>query len=104
MSHLFQHTHSLLYLPSYLAAGLFFVELIQPTMWVFPALRYRKPHQINNNIIVINIVVVMIVINIDNVTIKSFPRDLIILRNLCICLHGSWLMQSAFILYSPQVS
>lgn len=62
MSHLFQHTHSLLYLPSYLAAGLFFVELVQPTMWVFPAL-----------------------------------------RNLCICLHGSWLMQSAFILYSPQV-
>ena len=59
---------------------------------------------INDNVIVINIVITMLVIDIAIVTIKSFPRELIILRNLCICLHGSWLMQSAFILYSPQVS
>ena len=39
MSHLFKHTHTLLYMPSYLAAGLFFVELVCPSMWVFPALR-----------------------------------------------------------------
>ena len=42
MSHLFHHTHTLLYLPSYLAAGLFFVELVCPSMWVFPALRFVR--------------------------------------------------------------
>ena len=62
MSALFQHTHALLYLPSYMAAGIFFVEVVLPRVWLFPAL-----------------------------------------RNLAISIHGSWLVQSAFILYSGQV-
>ena len=36
--------------------------------------------------------------------IKYCQWQFVLHRNLCICLHGSWLMQSAFILYSAQVS
>ena len=63
MSALFQHTHSLLYLPSYSAAVVILVEAAKPRLWLLAAL-----------------------------------------RNVGITLHGSWLMQSAFILYSEQVS
>ena len=50
MSHLFHHTHTLLYLPSYLAAGLFFVELVCPSMWVFPALRFVRVEDCNEGL------------------------------------------------------
>jgi len=57
-----QMTHHLLYLPSYVAAGVLLVEAVLPTVWLLPSI-----------------------------------------RNLAISTHGSWLVQSAFILYPERV-
>jgi len=57
-----QMTHHLLYLPSYVAAGVLLVEAVLPSVWLLPSI-----------------------------------------RNLAISTHGSWLVQSAFILYPERV-
>lgn len=57
-----QTTHHLLYLPSYVAAGVLLFEAVLPNVWLLPAI-----------------------------------------RNLAISTHGSWLVQSAFILYPERV-